>query len=97
MDVPEIREYGEEYPVEIEPLDARHAGYGEPWNRDGHRDGRVIIRAWNEGRYNCTAVDLEDVLRYAAKHYPQLLDKAIQSAGHWRQMERVPPDTLRQI
>jgi hypothetical protein len=36
-------------------------------------DGRMIILAKNEGGYNCTKVDLLDVIEWVKKHMPELL------------------------
>lgn len=30
--------------------------------------GRLVIKAWNEGHYNSTEVDLLDVLKWAKEH-----------------------------
>lgn len=78
MIVPEIREYGEEYPVTVEPLRRDDAFYdGDSWKDAGHREGRIVIVAFNEGHYNSTQVDLEDVLRYAAKNHADMLDRVL--------------------
>jgi membrane protease subunit (stomatin/prohibitin family) len=53
-----IREYGEKAPVKIIE------------NKDNHR---LVIRAYNEGGYNCTTVDLIDVIEWVKKHRPDLL------------------------
>lgn len=47
--LPEVREYGDREPVEI-------------WNNS---EGRLIIRAYNEGGNNSTDVDLIDLLEWA--------------------------------
>ncbi len=35
--------------------------------------GRLVIRAFNEGGYNCTDVDLLDVIDWVKQNKPELL------------------------
>lgn len=53
-----VREYAEEYPVKI--------GY----DQDEHR---IVIKAINEGGYNCTLVDLIDLIDWIKKNRPELI------------------------
>lgn len=39
------------------------------------RDGRLVINATNEGGFNHTQVDLEDVVAWVAEHKPEMLRK----------------------
>ncbi len=52
-----IREYAEEENVEVVM----------------HKNGRLVIRAINEGGYNFTAVDLLDLLTWVKVNMPELL------------------------
>ena len=36
--------------------------------------GRVVVKALNEGGYNCTLVDLLDLLSFVKKEMPSLLE-----------------------
>ena len=48
--------------------------YGEGYPVEiKEKDGRTVIVALNEGGYNSTIVDLEDLLTYLQKHKPELL------------------------
>lgn len=53
-----VREYAEGYPVEL---------------RRDDRNGRLVVRALNEGGYNLTDVDLLDLLQWVKAHHPHLL------------------------
>lgn len=66
----EIREYAEEYPVQIRLL--KEVSEIKGFNKGL---GRYVIIAENEGGYNCTSVDLLDVLEWVKKHKPELLEK----------------------
>ena len=52
-----VREYAEGFPVEL-------------W-RDG-KNGRLVIRAWNEAQCNCTDVDLWDLMDWLSSG-PQVI------------------------
>jgi hypothetical protein len=54
-----VREYGEEYSVELEERD----------------NGRLVISAFCEGGYNGTTVDLLDVIAWVKRNRPELLTK----------------------
>ena len=56
-----IREYAEEMGVTI-------------FIRD---DGRLIINAANEGGFNCTQVDLQDVIDWVSENKPEMLEPLI--------------------
>lgn len=62
-----IREYFERYDVKIVPLSKLLNK-----NKDNNR---LVIHALNEGGFNSTVVDLEDVLMFTKKNYPELWDK----------------------
>ena len=52
--------------------------YGEGYSVEiGRRNSRDVIRASNEGGFNCTEVDLIDVLKYVKKEMPELLKDII--------------------
>ena len=40
-----------------------------------HNDDRLVIRAYNEGGYNHTDIDLLDVLKFVKKTLPELSKK----------------------
>ena len=44
--------------------------------RLGIASGNLVVLAINEGGYNCTAVDLRQLLRWVAKNAPELLEEA---------------------
>jgi len=73
-----IREYCEEYPVEIirlSKLDGDH--YKHSISEDifnSYMEERLVILAHNEGHYNCTEVDLVDVLKYVKENMKDLWD-----------------------
>jgi len=46
--------------------------YAEGFNVHMDIEG-MKIRAWNEGGYNCTAVDLGDVIKWLKENKPELL------------------------
>jgi hypothetical protein len=52
-----VREYAEEFPVELVT----------------EKNGRIAVRAWNEGRFNCTSIDLLDLLKWVRENKPELL------------------------
>jgi hypothetical protein len=52
-----VREYGEDYPVEL-------------WRND--KTGRLVIRAFNEGNNNFTEVDLWDLIEWVQKNEASL-------------------------
>ncbi|MGP0086400.1 MAG: hypothetical protein ACLP0B_22695 [Steroidobacteraceae bacterium] len=67
----DVCEYAEGYPVEL---------------RRDEDNGRLVIRATNEGGHNVTHVDLFDVLHWLKKRYSHLLvevigDEAIHGSG----------------
>ena len=37
-------------------------------------DGRAVVKALNEGGYNCTLVDLLDLLSFVKREMPSLLE-----------------------
>ena len=60
-----IREYGEELPVEI--IDNNIAGISS---------GRPVVRAYNEGGFNYTAIDIFDLLKWISENRPEWLEEA---------------------
>lgn len=69
-----VREYSEEMEVRLEATEGMYK-YGVPdEEREGH--GRLVIRAWNEGGYNSTQVDLLELLQWLRENRPDLLDQA---------------------
>ena len=71
-----IHEYAEEMGVEIEKL---KPAYGEEYKSvisdktyQAHTDERLVIVALNEGGFNCTKVDLVDVLKYVKLNMPEI-------------------------
>ena len=48
--------------------------YAEDMSVDlGTHKKRLIIKAYNEAGYNCTKVDLQDVIEWVRKNKPELL------------------------
>ena len=72
-----IREYCEEYPVEIKQLkesDEKDLLDKDSLYYEACMDGRYVIVAVNEGGYNSTEVDLVDLLHYVKNNLPELLE-----------------------
>lgn len=51
-----VREYAEGYEVQLEQT----------------KEGRFVVVARNEGGYNCTEVDLTDLIGWVEKHQSQI-------------------------
>lgn len=62
-----IREYAEKLSVKIKKIDK----YLVKENPDSKN--RLVIHAKNEGGYNCTEVDLLDVIQWVKENKPELL------------------------
>ena len=60
-----VREYSEAMPVTIMPGEG-HWGSGPKESWEGR--GRLVVRAVNEGGYNCTDVDLLELLSFVKQH-----------------------------
>jgi len=80
-----IREYAEEYPVEIRQLEPE---YGEKYKStltpnvyESYKNKRWVVIAKNEGGYNCTEVDLLDLLNFVKKQMPELWNTASDFCG----------------
>lgn len=54
-----IREYAEEFPVEV---------------LFDEKEKRWVVRAYNEHGFNCTEVDLIDILEFAKQHLKEFYD-----------------------
>lgn len=66
-----VREYAEGYDVELVELPMT-ATFGSPVSaRPG--GGRLVVRAWNEGHYNLTEIDLLDLVAWMKANRPDLL------------------------
>ena len=60
-----IREYAEGMDVVIRKDDDT--------TRHGDGSTRYVVHALNEGGYNCTDVDLKDIIAYVKENLPELL------------------------
>lgn len=60
-----VREYEERYNVELCTL--------PPDDNHGLSAPRLVIRAFNQARYDCTSVDLYDLIAWLRAHRPELL------------------------
>ena len=79
-----IREYGEEYPVEIMERIAIP-------NIELRGVGRLVICAINEGGYNGVSIDLLDVIEWVKKNRPELLgiDQYEKVLKMWIEIEEI--------
>lgn len=41
-------------------------------------EGRLSVRAWNQGHHDCTAIDLIDLLEHVKKEMPEVWGKISQ-------------------
>lgn len=58
-----VHEYSEGYGVEI----------SNSQGEEGH--GRLVVRAYNEGKYNFTQVDLVELLTWVKKNLPAIWEE----------------------
>lgn len=65
-----VKEYAEDMPVCLAVTNGLWPVGDGP--RVGH--GRLVIRAVNEGGYNCTEVDLEQLISWLRNNRPELLN-----------------------
>ena len=65
------------YPWEIQPKEMVGVrAYGnEPGVEIESRDGRLVIVAYAEGGFAATRVDLLDIIEWAKKNMPELLER----------------------
>lgn len=70
LDIKEIREYGEEYPVKIRYLTKQDYIVKE----NPELNSRLVVVALNEGGCNSTMVDLVDLLTFVRTEIPDLWD-----------------------
>lgn len=66
-----VREYDESEDVRI----FRRLPNGQPSAPLHGGEGRVVIRAYNEGGYNSTSIDLDDLLEWVAKYEPKIYER----------------------
>lgn len=59
-DMAGVREYAEEYTVEL-------------WSDDDN--GRLVVRAQNQGGHDCTHVDLVDLIKWVSENMPELMTR----------------------
>jgi len=64
-----VTEYAEGYGVRLVETTGAYVGIAK--QRPGA--GRLVIKALNEGGYNCTEVDLLEVLAWVKAHRPDLM------------------------
>lgn len=79
-DQPEIREYSEEMPVAIERLEPQetYSSANCEWSRRAHDERREVVIAHNEGGFNCTQVDLGDLIEWCRRNRPELFNPPLQ-------------------
>ena len=74
-----IHEYSEEMSVEIKRLSPENGEkYRDAINErsyKGYKESRYVIIAYNEGGYNCTQVDLLELLRFVKRKMPEIWEK----------------------
>lgn len=64
----DVREYAEGFAVKLVALPGSTDKYSTV-----PQGGRLVVQALNEGGYNCTQVDLLDMIKWVRKHRPELL------------------------
>jgi len=64
-----VTEYAEEMEVSIRKTTGKYAHHEPEEEWEGF--GREVIHAKNEAGYNCTEVDLEQLLKWVAENRPQ--------------------------
>lgn len=67
-----VREYNEGMDVEL-AISRDYLNVGKP-EKDWLGKGRIVIKAFNESGYNCTEVDLMDVILWLQKNRPELME-----------------------
>ena len=81
METP-IHEYNEEIGVDIRRLEPEDGTYYKGVISKeiykAHQDARWVISACNEGGFNGTEVDLEDVLIFVKNNMPELWKKVLE-------------------
>lgn len=68
-----VREYSEGMKVELTTTGGEF-DVNKP-EKDWLGKGRIVIKAFNESGYNCTEVDLVDIILWLRKNRPELLVK----------------------
>lgn len=63
-----VSEYVERYPVELDRTEFLEM------TKPFESSGRWIIRAYNEGRHNCTEVDLIELIEWLRENLPECLE-----------------------
>jgi hypothetical protein len=64
-----VNEYAEGYGVRLVEAVGAYVGPGKPYEGAG----RLAVRALNEGRHNCTEVDLLELLAWVKANRPDLM------------------------
>ena len=67
-----VSEYAEGFEVELVQTNGRYKHGVQDSEREG--SGRWVVRAKNEGGYNCTEVDILDLVDWLRQHRPDLLE-----------------------
>lgn len=68
-----VREYAENYDVFLRHLTEEDADFARRLGDLPEEPGREVIVAYNEGGFNCTEVDLLDLIDWLKANRPELL------------------------
>lgn len=70
-----VREYSEEMAVEIKRLKTGDEYKPSEQHKEGYDNQRYVVKAYNEAGYNCTEVDILDLITYIKSNIPELFNE----------------------